>query len=164
MNMRKAGRVRNDGVRDKGDTRPSIRLSTRPPAAVEHLGNHLPLLLDISGFEALHARYKPRIPDHIRHQVGRVAADGVEFQLRIAHEAFKDIVCCQTHPVTVFLETIPQSYKRLYVAATTDYLYQDVELGGKVVRMWRQGCFLRGGFRTRGLQRLFQVIGLSDQS
>lgn len=74
----KTWRVRNDRLGDEGTHRHQVRLDTRVPAAVQDLRDHLPLLLDVARPQALHAREQPRVLDHVRHQLCRVAADRIE--------------------------------------------------------------------------------------
>jgi hypothetical protein len=78
MNMRKARRVRNNGIRHERLAAIRIDIYTRPPAPIEHSPDHGPLPLHLARKETIHARYQAGILDHESHETGWVAADGVE--------------------------------------------------------------------------------------
>lgn len=146
--MCKTGRIRNDGVGDERDRGDGIRLDTRRPAAVQHLLHHLALLLDIAGAETLHARDQGWVADHVRHQLGGIATDREEFEAGSSHERGEYIMGGQSYAMAVLLELVAQRDERLYVAAATDDLYDNVELDVELLfccRSIRQ--VLRSGFR-----------------
>lgn len=131
MHMGEARWVRNDGIRDKGLAAEGVGVDARPPAPIEHLGDHLPLALDVAAPETLQARDQARVADHVGHQLGGVAADGEELEAGVADKLVKDIVRCEAHSVAVFLEFVAERDKGLDVASTADDLDDDVEFYGE---------------------------------
>lgn len=100
VDVGEAGRVGDDGLGDEGAPRGRVGLDARAPAPLEHLGHHVPLLADLALPEAAHARDEARVLHHVRHQLGRVAADRVELEAGGgAHEPVEDIVRRESHPV-----------------------------------------------------------------
>ena len=92
--MRKAWRVRNDGV---GNERPDLH-STRilrlaivlldlacigagSPTALQDLSHPLSPLTHVPGFQGLHAWNESWVLNHKCHQLSRIAADFKEFQV-----------------------------------------------------------------------------------
>jgi hypothetical protein len=70
-----------------------IRLDARLPTTIQNLRHHLPLSLDIAGFEGFHAWYEAGILHHVRHQFGRITANRIELQTRIAYEVGERVMC-----------------------------------------------------------------------
>lgn len=140
VDVRKAGRVRDDGLGHKGAAGQGVGRDTRAPAALEHLGHHPPLLLDVTGAQALHARDEPRVLHHVRHQVRGIAADGEELQPRRAHKVTEDAMRSDSHPVAVAEELAAEGDKGLDIAAASNHLDDDVEADGSPILLsvvWR---------------------------
>lgn len=79
-------RVGYDGVRHKGRAGRLVGVDTRPPAALQYCLDHYPLLLYVTGKEAIHARDKTRVLDHKGHQFRGVTTDREEFKPRLEDE------------------------------------------------------------------------------
>lgn len=127
MDVCEAGRIRNNGFSNKRAPRNRVWLDTRPPAPLEHLSNHLALLLDIACAQALYARDQTRVLDHIGHQFGRVAADRVELEAGLAYEVSEGIVRRKAYAVAVALELGAEGDEGLDVAAATDDLDDNIQ-------------------------------------
>lgn len=132
--MRKTGRVGDDRIRNERLIADRIRVNARLPAPIKHFGNHLSLPLNVAAPETLQAGDQSRIADHVRHQLRGIAANREELQACIADEAIEDVVRSEAHSVTVSLKFIAQSYKRLDITPTADYLDDDVQLHGEDIR------------------------------
>lgn len=148
MDVCETGRIGNDGVGNERNRGDGIRLDTRRPAAMQHLLHHLALLLDVAGAEALHARDQGRVAHHVCHQLGGIATDGEELEAGSSHKRGEYIMGGQSYAMAVLLELVAQRDERLYVAAATDDLYDNVELDVELLFCWRSiRQVLRSGFR-----------------
>jgi hypothetical protein len=147
----KAGRVSNDGIRDKGLPRHRILLQARVPKLPQHLLDHVAFLLYLAGYEASHAWDQARILDHIGHQLGWVSTDWVELETGISNKVAEHVVGRQADTVTVPLELGTECDERLNVSSAADNLDDDVELrsprsrlrrrisGSGILRQWGLG-------------------------
>lgn len=108
---------------------------------MEHLFDHAPLSSNVPSPKRLKGRDQTRILDHVlgrtgssakwsmiwlmrgpathRHEVGRVAADGIEFDPGVPHELSKGIMSGEAHAMAVSLERRAKSKERLHVALGT---------------------------------------------
>lgn len=125
--MCEAWGVSDDGIRSKWDSSLQVCLDARFPAPIEHGIYHFPFCLDVARPHAAHTRYQAGILDHICHEFGRIAANGIEFQAMLSYEVFKHVVRCDAHTMPMLLKFIPNGDKRLYISSTSDHLDDDVE-------------------------------------
>ena len=131
--MAHAGRIRDDCIRHERRLSSLVLPDTRLPATLQHLGEHVSLPANVTGFDAGEAGDQTGILDNIRHELCRVTTQGVELQSSGAHKVFEDTVSCEAHPVIVVaLQSAAQCDKRLYIASTAGNLEHDVES-----RWWR---------------------------
>jgi hypothetical protein len=136
VNVRKAWRVRYDGVGNKRLLCLGIRLKARLPASVEDFCHHAPFSLNVTRTKAVHAWDQAWILDHVSHQVGGIATDGVKLELGgFAYKVPEDIVCCESDSMAMSLQFGAQRNKGLHIATTANHLYHDVKVNGPL-GMW----------------------------
>lgn len=104
MHMRKRRRIRNNSISHERAPIHCTRLNATPPTPLQHLRNHLPLLLDVACAQRLHARDEPRVLHHVGHEIVRVAADREELDVRGFDEGAEAGVCCDAQAVAVGLQ------------------------------------------------------------
>ena len=92
MNMCKARWIRNNSICHKWVARLGVRHYARVPETVEHLGNHLPLGVDVSSSKAVNARDESWVLDHVCHKLGRVASDRVKLYVRGLNKGLEKVV------------------------------------------------------------------------
>lgn len=181
MDMCKAGRVRNDGIGDKGPFcrvarhvlrrttqrriprvrlrwRPcSIsRLDARPPAAHENLFDTPSSLAHLAALERVKARHEPRVLDHEGHELGGIAANVEELEPVLLDKRLKRGVGGDADAVAVGVaQRLAECDKGLDVAAGADNLDDNVE--GR----WRRlaGLAAKAGWDVSWGERL---LGLGD--
>jgi hypothetical protein len=69
-----------------------IRINAGSPAPAQHLTDHDAFALDITCLQALYTWNQAGILDHVRHKVGWITPNWVEFQSRGPDETFKYIM------------------------------------------------------------------------
>ena len=68
MYVGEADGIGDDCVSHKWCSCIGVGIHARPPAASQHLGDHMPLFVDFTGLECFHARNKARILHHVLHR------------------------------------------------------------------------------------------------
>ena len=99
--MAHAGRVCDDGIRDKGRLTSLVSLDTRLPATFQHFAEHVSLSANVAGFDAGETGDQAGILDNVCHELGWITAQWVEFQTGGAYEVFEDTVSCEADSVVV---------------------------------------------------------------
>lgn len=145
VNVRQAGWVGNDDIRDKWTPTiirciaPRVFLDLVQMCAVAHLeaGSptpikhllHLPTtFLNRTAPNRTHIWKQPRILDHEGHQLLWVPTDIEELQVGIEDEVSKGQVRGKSDPMAMRLEFLPESDKWLNVSAGPNHLDNDVEV------------------------------------
>jgi hypothetical protein len=158
MEVSKAGRVRNDRIRNKLFPRPlqhrllRVRVSpisslkARSPAALHDLEYFSPTLANDSVFDGFHARHQAWVVDHEGHEGSWIATYAKELQPILLDELLKDWMCREAHAVVVgFFEDTAKRNKRLDVSSRTDNMHYQIE------RRWFESVLIGG----RGLRNIF---------
>lgn len=83
--------------------------------------------MDITCAEGFQARDEAGILDHVRHQLGWIAADAGEFESGFEDKVAEDGVGCEADSVAMFDEFAAEGYEGLDVAAAAYNLYDDVQ-------------------------------------
>jgi len=122
VNVGEAGRVRDDGVCDKGNICDWIRQQARIPEPIQHVGHHGTFAADLAFHDRFERRQQAGVPDHVGHESSRISAYWVEFEASSSHKVCEDIMRCDPDPVSMLLQFVPQSQERLDIASTSDHL------------------------------------------
>ena len=99
--MAHAGRVCDDGIRDKGRLTSLVSLDTRLPATFQHFAEHVSLSANVAGFDAGEAGDQARVLDNVCHELGWITAQRVKLQSSGAYKIFEDTVSCEADSVVV---------------------------------------------------------------
>lgn len=128
MDVAKTRRVRYNGVGHKGTTAQGVLLNAGLPAAVKHLCQHLSFPGNVARLDTCYTGYESWIFDDVRHQLGRIAADGIEFEAAVADEVLEIGVGCDADAMAmIMLQFGAEGDERLYVTATPGDLNDNVE-------------------------------------
>lgn len=92
MNMCKAGWIRNNSICHKWVACLGVRHYARVPEPIEHLGNHLPLGVDVSSSKTVNTRDEPWVLDHVCHKLRWIASDRIELDVGRLNKGLEYVV------------------------------------------------------------------------